>query len=211
MARQSRHTEPLDTLRGTLTEYAEIDRYLLDGEFRGRAWIFERAQSAASLTTYDDDDVRKLHRAMFGDLFAWAGEFRRDERGPGGKVPVPWHQIPVALREFTDNLRARVASLSVDPLLADIAEIVADAHHAFQKIHPFQDTNGRTGRVLDLYLLWVTFGIKGASLASSPTIEPFPSEAEEDDYYEGLQEADLYRPERLRRYYVGRIGAVFNG
>ena len=210
MARQRRHTEPLDTLHGTLTEYAEIDRYLLDGEFRGRAWIFERAQSAAPLATYDDDDVRKLHHAMFGDLLAWAGQFRRDERGPGGIVFVPWHEVPLAVRTFTDDLRVWVASLPADPALEDIAGVVADAHHAFQRIHPFADTNGRMGRALDLYLLWATFGFKGASLESSPTIEPFPTEAEEDEYYEGLQEADAYRPERLRRYYVARIGAVFN-
>jgi hypothetical protein len=40
VARQRRHTEPLKTLRGTLTDYAEIDRFLLDGEFKGRSWIF---------------------------------------------------------------------------------------------------------------------------------------------------------------------------
>ncbi len=161
MARQRRNTEPLDTIHGRLTDYAVIDGHLLDGEFRGRAWIFERAQDAAALSTYDDHDIRRLHRVMFGDLLPWAGEFRRDDRGPGGKVPVPWYQVPVAVREFTDNLRVWVASLPPDPALEQLANLVADAHHKFQWIHPFQDTNGRTGRVLDLYLLWVTFGLKG--------------------------------------------------
>jgi len=28
---------------------------------------------------------------------------------------------------------------------ADVANVIADAHHRFQWIHPFKDTNGRTG------------------------------------------------------------------
>jgi Fic family protein len=36
-----------------------------------------------------------------------------------------------------------------------VANVMADAHHRFQMIHPFKDTNGRTGRVLDHYVLWV--------------------------------------------------------
>ena len=205
MARQRSHTEPLETVHGVLTEYTVVDTHLLDGEFKGRRWIFERAQTAALLSTYSSRDVQDLHRAMFGDLLPWAGTLRRDDRGPSGKVPVPWYEVPVALRNFTDDLRVWVESLPQDPTLEQIAEIVADAHHKFQLIHPFQDTNGRTGRVLDLYLLWVTFGFKGESVASSPTIEPFPTEAEENEYYDGLQEADLDRPARLRRYYTGRL------
>jgi fido (protein-threonine AMPylation protein) len=209
MARQRRHTEPLETLRGTLTDYAEIERSLLECEYRGRAWISHRAQTAALLLTYDDHEIRTLHRAMFGELLPWAGQFRTDDRGPGGKVPVPWHQVPVAVKTFTDDLKVWVETLPTDPSLAQIADIVADAHHAFQKIHPFRDTNGRTGRVLDLFLLWITFGFKGDSPTSSPIIEPFPTAAEEDEYYEGLQEADEHRPRRLRRYYLARIGALF--
>jgi fido (protein-threonine AMPylation protein) len=209
VARQRRHTEPLKTLRGTLTDYAEIDRFLLDGEFKGRSWIFERSQAAPLLSTYDDHDIRALHRVMFGDILEWAGEFRTDERGPGGQVFIPWYHVAVAVRTFTDNLGAWVAALSPDPVLEELAGVMASAHHEFQRIHPFRDTNGRTGRVLDLYLLWVTFGLKKDSVASSPTIEPFPTAAEEDAYYEGLREADNHRPERLRNYYCERLAAVF--
>ena len=81
--------------------------------------------------------------------------------------------------------------------------------HRFQWIHPFRDTNGRTGRVLDHYLLWVTFSLRGGNRATSPAIEYFPTEREETEYYEGLVEADLGRPARLRSFYVARLVALF--
>ncbi len=209
MARQSRHTEPLETLHGTLTEFSVIDRHLLEAEYRGRLRVFSWAEALPTLSTYDDHDIRELHRAMFGDLLDWAGQFRIEDHGPGGIVHVPWPQVPVSVRMFAGNLKAWIAPLPADPSLEQIANFVADAHHEFQRIHPFKDTNGRTGRVLDLFLLWATFGFKGASVESSPVIEPFPTSADEDDYYIGLQEADVNRPERLRRYYLGRIAAIF--
>ena len=96
------------------------------------------------------------------------------------------------------------------PEVPKIAEVVADFHHRFQWIHPFRDTNGRTGRVIDTYVLWVTFGLAGSDLASSPVIEPFPTERHEDEYYEGLAEADVGSKARLRAYYVDRIVAAFD-
>lgn len=113
------------------------------------------------------------------------------------------------MRKFAGDLSAWVHALPSSPTAEDIAVVLANAHHRFQWIHPFQDTNGRTGRVLDLYLLWVTFKLAGDELASSVIIEPFPAEEAADEYYDGLAEADGYRPERLHRYYTDRLLAAF--
>jgi hypothetical protein len=55
MARQNRHTEPLETIQGTLTDYAEIDRQLVEGEIRGRAWVLDQARLVHGTTPSDAD------------------------------------------------------------------------------------------------------------------------------------------------------------
>ena len=57
MARQRRHTEPLETVHGVLTSYEEIDAHLLDGELRGRAWVFDLGRTAPRLRTPSDADI----------------------------------------------------------------------------------------------------------------------------------------------------------
>src|SRR5579864_8133467 len=144
MARQNRHTESLETIQGTLTDYAEIDRHLVEGEIRGRAWVLDRARLVRG-TTPSDSDILDLHREMYGEFLPWAGQPRTDARGPSGVEWVKPPDVRIELRKLADDLRVWVACLPSDPALADLARIVADAHHRFQMIPPFRDTNGRTG------------------------------------------------------------------
>jgi len=210
VARQRRQTEPLETLHGVLSEYAAVEALLSAGEMKGRRWVFDRAlANGVPLATPTDYDVLDLHVAMFGDFLSWAGTTRREDRGPGGRVPVPWHEVRLALRALSQDLAAWVAALgSIDA--EAMANVIADAHHRFQWTHPFHDTNGRTGRVLDHYLLWVTFDLHGATLETSPTLEYFPTGAQEDAYYDGLAAADAGDPAALRAYYLERLVAMFD-
>ena len=103
MARQGRRTEPLETRTGVLHDYAAIEVLLSAGEMKGRQWVFGRAIEAPR-TSPTDHDILDLHIAMFGDFLPWAGATRLDDRGPGGKVPVPWNDVRIALRSFADDL-----------------------------------------------------------------------------------------------------------
>lgn len=210
MARQGRRTEPLETLHGVVENYAEIEELLSDGEMKGRRWVLDRAQSdehGGSKPT--DHDILALHRVMFGEFLNWAGTTRRDDRGPGGRVSVAWPDVRLQLKNLSLDLAAWIGDTAAMDTEA-VANVLADAHHRFQWIHPFTDTNGRTGRVLDHYILWVTFGLHGDSLESSPSIEYYPTERHEDEYYEGLLEADLHRPERLRAFFLERLVSLFD-
>lgn len=147
---------------------------------------------------------------MFHSLFPWAGTPRDTERGPGGCVNVPPREVRIELRKLSDDLPFWLSAIGVEPDLAAIAGILADVHHKFQWIHPFHDTNGRTGRVLDHYLLWVTFGLHQETLEESLSIDYFPTDEHKLAYYTGLIEADNYRPESLRAFYTERLEAMFD-
>jgi Fic family protein len=109
------------------------------------------------------------------------------------------------LCKLAHDFTAQWSAAGEDPTLEDLANLLADVHHRFQWIHPFLDTNGRTGRVLGYFILWSAFGLAGTSLEASPVIVYFPDERNEKEYYEGLVEADLHRPDRLGVYYAGRL------
>jgi fido (protein-threonine AMPylation protein) len=210
--RSKRHTEPVFTRDGRLDSYVEIERRLSHAEALGRLWVLARAKDPslvgrlASERAPQDVDVLDLHHATFSEVFDWAGQPRRANIGPGGQVWVDWPMVRVELRNLTENIRARIkAEEGAAIAIGSVARLIADAHHRFQQVHPFEDTNGRTGRLLDHYYLWVTFGLRGATLTMSPFLEHFPTQDHEEEYYAGLREADGHEPERLHRYFEERV------
>jgi fido (protein-threonine AMPylation protein) len=208
LARQERKTEPQQTKQGLLVNYEQIEGFLIEAEIQGKLYVFEQAQKAKAQEVArvpDDYAIYDLHRVMFENLYSWAGQPRRSDKGPGGIVHVPWTMVRQEMRQFAENLHSRITALPENPNVETIAEIIAWAHHQFQYIHPFEDTNGRTGRVFDHYLLWVTFEMVEETLDSAVILEPFPDETFEHEYYGGLQEDDAGYLERLKGYYTERI------
>lgn len=201
MARGERRTKPLDTKAGRLDHYDDQEPLLVDAEWRGRRWAFTQTGSGRLLT---DAVVLDLHREMFEPLFDWAGGTRTTAIGPGGVEHIPSHEVRLELRKLGDDFAAWMAA-GADPSLEELASVVARAHHRFQWIHPFQDTNGRTGRVLDHFVLWVCFRLASRSLETSPVIVYFPDAEREDGYYDGLADADNGRPEALAAFYLERL------
>ena len=83
--------------------------------------------------------LRQLHKRLFGEVWVWAGEFRRTERNIGIE-PV---QIPVELRAALDDARYWIEHEMFPP-----DEIAVRLHHRLVAIHPFPNGNGRTTRLM---------------------------------------------------------------
>jgi Fic-DOC domain mobile mystery protein B len=93
----------------------------------------------------DDHFIRKLHLAMFGDVWSWAGKYRTKELNIG----VNSHDVPVDVRNLLEN--AKYWFGSEGPVELD--SVSCEIHHQLVKIHPFANGNGRLCRlVADLLL-----------------------------------------------------------
>ncbi len=83
--------------------------------------------------------IKQLHGRMFGDVWAWAGDFRRTERNIG----IDPARIPVELRRVLDDARYWVENETYPP-----DETAVRLHHRLVAIHPFPNGNGRTTRLI---------------------------------------------------------------
>jgi Fic-DOC domain mobile mystery protein B len=85
------------------------------------------------------DFVLELHRRMFGDVWRWAGTWRRSETNIG----VEPASIPVRLEALLNDVRYWMdhATYSRD-------ELAIRLHHQMVFIHPFPNGNGRHTRLM---------------------------------------------------------------
>jgi Fic-DOC domain mobile mystery protein B len=88
--------------------------------------------------------LRELHRRMFGKTWRWAGTFRKT----GKTIGVLASQIPEAVRNLLENVRAQIAGGGQMP-----DEMAIRFHHELVRIHPFANGNGRHARQLTDLLL----------------------------------------------------------
>ena len=102
-----------------------------------------------SLNPYSEKDLLKAHKLMMQDLVDKNGKYRTDEVGifDGEKVV---HLAPPAKRvpELMFDLFEWLKSSDVHPLIKSCV-----FHYEFEFIHPFQDGNGRMGRLWQTAIL----------------------------------------------------------
>jgi Fic-DOC domain mobile mystery protein B len=86
-----------------------------------------------------DEFVVALHRRLFGDVWDWAGTFRRT----GKNIGVDPIYIGVELRMLMDNARYWAEHKTYAA-----AEAAIRFHHRLVQIHPFPNGNGRHARIM---------------------------------------------------------------
>lgn len=122
------------TTRGELDELEQVNVQ------NGLRWLRRRRRSDMLTEAF----MRELHRRLFGEVWSWAGTFRRTEKNIG----VDPIQISVQLRMLLDDARFWVENDTYAPL-----EAAARFHHRLVQIHCFANGNGRHARIAaDVYL-----------------------------------------------------------
>ena len=102
-----------------------------------------------SLNPYNEKDLLKAHQLMMQDLVERNGKYRTDGVGifDGAKIV---HMAPPASRvpELMGDLFEWLKTSDVHPLIKSCV-----FHYEFEFIHPFQDGNGRIGRLWQTVIL----------------------------------------------------------
>ena len=97
--------------------------------------------------TLSEDIIKKLHYILKHDTkdstLDWfaVGNYKKRPNVVSGKETVKPKDVPVRMKELLDDYNTKPE--------VQIEDIIA-FHAAFEKIHPFQDGNGRVGRLIAL-------------------------------------------------------------
>jgi fido (protein-threonine AMPylation protein) len=131
-------------------------------------------------TPIDVETIQELHRITMSKILDNAGQFRRVAVSIRGTrlTPPSAARVPSLMKEWVEWMEG--PGLRYEPIVR-----AAIAHHGFEAVHPFEDGNGRTGRLL-LNLMLMRTGYPPALLLRDWRV----------GYIQGLAQADTgnYRP-----------------
>lgn len=102
-----------------------------------------------TLNPYEEKDLLKAHKLMMADLVELNGKYRKDGVGifDGNQVvhlAPPADRVPFLMSDLFEWLK----NSDVHPLIKSCV-----FHYEFEFIHPFQDGNGRMGRLWQTVIL----------------------------------------------------------
>ncbi len=100
------------------------------------AWLAARRRPATEILS--EEFVRGLHSRMFGQVWSWAGSYRRTDKNIG----LPWTEVRLGVRQTLADARAWIDhGMGPD-------EAAVRLGHRMVRVHPFANGNGRHSRLL---------------------------------------------------------------
>jgi Fic-DOC domain mobile mystery protein B len=121
-----------------ITLRRELDEAEASNIASAALWAYDRQRGLAMLL--DARFICALHKRMFGDVWTWAGVYRKYDVNIGN---THFYEIPVALRQLTDE----AAYWFTKGTYSD-DEAAVRFHHRLVLIHPFPNGNGRLSRFM---------------------------------------------------------------
>jgi cell filamentation protein len=92
-------------------------------------------------------DLCDWHRAWLGDIYEWAGHYRRVNVSKDGFPFAAAAQVSALMDQFKRDVLRRCTPCTFANR-AEVVHALAETHVELVLIHPFRDGNGRLARVL---------------------------------------------------------------
>lgn len=121
----------------TIATRQELDEFEQQNIEQAVEWTLKRSLKYEAILT--QDFVQKFHKRMYGDVWAWAGEFRNTNKNIG----IDKWQIPTQLKALLDDTKYWIEN---NTFPAD--EIAIRFKHRIVAIHCFPNGNGRHSRLM---------------------------------------------------------------
>lgn len=96
-------------------------------------------------------DICYFHKVWLGDLYEWAGEYRRVNVTKDDFTFAAAGQIPKLMDEFEAGPLHRYTPCRSENR-QDTVKALAETHIELVLIHPFREGNGRTARILSILM-----------------------------------------------------------
>lgn len=156
------------TLRRELNEAEQINIA------NAAKWLVSRKRDVL-----DEKFLRNLHTRMFGQVWKWAGDYRKTPRNIGVEA---W-RIPMDIAQAIDDAKFWVTNETYSP-----DEIAVRFSHRLVAIHPFPNGNGRFSRMVG-DLLAQQLGQPRFSWGSANLVDPNETR---QAYVAALRSADAH-------------------
>jgi Fic family protein len=144
-----------DTAFGIISR-SELLKLELEGTKRGLEYLYDLINKDKKIQI-TPELICKLHEVSFAWIFPkWAGKYRTIQVTFSDKEAPPYFQVSELIKNLCEDLAERLKHLPTtenEQYILEVVKLLAWFQHRFVFIHPFQDYNGRTARMLTILIL----------------------------------------------------------
>ncbi len=160
----------------SITTQKELDEFEQLNIEKAVEWTIHTNLKPEKIVT--EKFIKDLHKKMYGDVWKWAGEFRKSDKNIG----INWTQIGIELKNLMDDTKYWIENKSYPS-----EEIAIRFKHRIVAIHCFPNGNGRHSRMMADIIMESIFGKEIFSWHKSNMVK---ADETRKAYISALREAD---------------------
>lgn len=160
----------------TITTHGELDEHEQLNIEKAIKWTIETKFKQDQILS--EEFIKRLHKKMLGDVWNWAGEFRKSEKNIG----VIWIKIGTELKILFDDTKYWIKHKTYPN-----DGIAIRFKHRLVKIHCFPNGNGRHSRIMADIIMESIFGEAPFSWNQSNMVK---ADQTRKNYIDAIREGD---------------------